>query len=111
MRTHTIHKQAPLMKMIPTQAKPIHTTEKWRVKRSTHFINGEIKDYYWAGFGAIGDETPVWSKYLPENEANIRLIASAPIMLDALQAIADSMKGSGSILANQVRDAIHRATE
>jgi hypothetical protein len=31
----------------------------------------------------IGDETPVLSRTLPENEANARLIAAAPELLEA----------------------------
>jgi hypothetical protein len=109
MRTYAIHKQRPLMTMAQ---EPAHTQEWWRLKRGTFFDElGEIKDYYWVGFGRIGDETPIWSKTLKENEANMRLAASAPEMLQALQAVADNMADNDSLLARQVREAIKTATQ
>ena len=109
MRTHTIHKQRPLMTMAQ---EPSHTKERWRLKRGTFFNElGEIQEYHWVGFGRIGDETPIWSKGIKENEANMRLAASAPEMLQALQAVADSMQGNNSLLARQVREAIRTATQ
>ena len=92
--------------------KPSHTKERWRLKRGTFFNElGEIQEYHWVGFGRIGDETPIWSKGIKENEANMRLAASAPEMLQALQAVADSMQGNDSLLARQVREAIRTATQ
>lgn len=64
-----------------------HTPGPWKVKRSTHFIDGKLTEYFWVGFGIIGDETPVITKTLKENEANARLIAAAPDMLQALQTL------------------------
>ena len=67
--------------------KPKHTPGPWRVKRSTHFAQNDIKEYFWVGFGPIGDETPIFKKDLTENEANARLIAAAPELLEACLAI------------------------
>ena len=44
-------------------------------------------------------------------EYDARLISAAPVMLEALQAVADSMRGSDSFLARQVRVAIVKATQ
>jgi hypothetical protein len=91
---------------------PSHTQERWRLKRGTFFDElGEIREYHWVGFGRVGDEAPIWAKHIKENEANMRLAASAPEMLQALQAVSDSMEGSDTILARQVREAIRTATQ
>jgi hypothetical protein len=44
-------------------------------------------------------------------EYDARLISAAPVMLEALQAVADSMIGSDSFIARQVRVAIVKATQ
>ena len=109
MRTHTIHTQRPLMAMAQ---EPSHTQERWRLKRGTYFDElGEIQEYHWVGFGRIGDETPIWSKTLKENEANMRLAASAPELIQALQSVSDNMGEDDSLLARQVREAIKTATQ
>ena len=109
MRTHTLHTQRPLMAMAQ---EPAHTQERWRLKRGTYFDElGELREYHWVGFGRIGDETPIWSKSIKENEANMRLAASAPEMLQALQAVSDNMGDNDSLLARQVREAIKTATQ
>lgn len=104
-----MHTQRPLMTMAQ---EPAHTQERWRLKRGTYFDElGELREYHWVGFGRIGDETPIWSKAIKENEANMRLAASAPEMLQALQAVADNMGEDDSLLARQVREAIKTATQ
>lgn len=58
-----------------------HTPGPWRLKRATHFTQNDLKEYYWVGFGPVGDETPIFKRDLTENEANARLIAAAPDLL------------------------------
>lgn len=67
-----------------------HTPGPWRVKEGTYFRNpdegnNELVSYLWVGAGRIGDEMPVLSKHLVENEANSRLIAAAPDLLQTLK--------------------------
>lgn len=115
MRTHTIHKQAPILQMIPTQDKR-HTASPWQFQQK-----GE--DYLLKG----SDSTTILrirTGTIPTNH-DARLIASAPIMLDALQAVADRLDSASfpkvdllteawikdSLLLEQVKDAIRKATE
>ena len=106
MRTHTIHKQAPILQMIPTQDKPKHTSGPWRISLDSRTGANIISDKEGEIVARINKLTD--SRKL---EYDARLISAAPVMLEALQAVADSMRGSDSLLAQQVRDAIRRATE
>ena len=85
-----------------------HTPGPWRLKRSTKFYGTDLKEYHWVGFGPIGDETPVTAPLIPENEANARLIAAAPDLLEALKYIAND-DGCPPYVMELVRVAIQRA--
>lgn len=77
-------------------SKPKHTPGPWRLKRATYFPErNQINEYCWVGYGPIGDETPVWGRSILENEANCRLIAAAPEMLDWIKAIVMEQEAMG----------------
>jgi hypothetical protein len=79
------------MKTVFTNTK--HTPGPWRVKKSTRFNEHGIQEYAWVGFGRIGDESTILSVNLPseENEANARLIAAAPELLQAIKEIKETI--------------------
>lgn len=103
MRTHTIHKQAPLMQ---TTQEPKHTSGPWRISLDSRTGANIISDKEGEVVARINKLTD--SRKL---EYDARLISAAPVMLEALQAVADSMRGSDSFLARQVRVAIVKATQ
>lgn len=72
-------------------SKSKHTPGPWRVKYSTGFVDGEIKEYCWVGVGPIGDETPILANR-SENEANARLIAVAPELLKIVKLMANELE-------------------
>jgi hypothetical protein len=92
------------------------------VKRSTAFRNPdeatyggtqELFEYRWVGVGSIGEETPVLSKIIKENEANATLIAAAPDLLEALQLILNDNRLMNALSKQQARavlDAVAKAT-
>lgn len=96
MRTHTIHKQAPLMQLIQEPNKePSHTPGPWRKSNLNPWV-----------YGAEGEYVAQ-----VEDKENARLIASAPTMLEALQAIVDALGDQDSLLIEQAKDAIRKATQ
>lgn len=103
MRTHTIHKQAPFMQ---TTQEPKHTSGPWRISLDSRTGANIISDKEGEIVARINKLTD--SRKL---EYDARLISAAPVMLEALQAVADSMIGSDSFIARQVRVAIVKATQ
>lgn len=91
------------MKLQATQSK--HTSGPWGISLNSKtgakiisFKEGEII----AKVNKLTDSRKL--------EYDARLISAAPVMLEALQAVADSMRGSDSFIARQVRVAIVKAT-
>ena len=107
------------MRMLTTQDKPKHTPGPWyHTEKAIMANNGGtfIAENPAVKWEALAELTKNKGNLeLRENikqaNANARLMAAAPIMLEALQAVADSMEGSNTLLAQQVRDAIRKATE
>ena len=107
MRTHTIHTQKPIMQMIQqTAQEPKHTIGPWRISLDSRTGANIISDKEGEVVARINRLTD--SRKL---EYDARLISAAPVMLEALQAVADSMIGSDSFIARQVRVAIVKATQ
>ena len=86
--------------------KPKHTSGPWGISLNSKtgakiisFKEGEII----AKVNRLTDSRKL--------EYDARLISAAPVMLEALQAVADSMRGSDSFIARQVRVAIVKATQ
>ena len=94
------------MRMLTTQDKPKHTSGPWRISLDSRTGANIISDKEGEIVARINKLTD--SRKL---EYDARLISAAPVMLEALQAVSDSMRGSDSLLAQQVRDAIRKATE
>lgn len=95
------------MRMIQEPAKPSHTPGPWIYDASDLTGRMNIRKNH-----ANGDTRILAYSWQDQNgEANAKLMAASPTMLDALQAVADSIEGSDSLLARQVRDAIRKATE
>lgn len=89
---------------------PTHTPGPWRLENHSGY-----RFLFKINSGAKGH--PLGVTFQPiaglsdrENEANARLIASAPDMLDALQAIVDAFGDQDSILIDQCKAALNKAT-
>lgn len=86
---------------------PSHTSGLWYCEESD--LTGRVnirKDH------ANGDTRILAYAWRDQNgKANARLMAAAPTMLEALQAIVDALGDQDSLLIEQAKDAIRKATQ
>lgn len=93
-----------------------HTPGPWTVKRHVDSVTGEpYKTLYESHIAVEPDVCAVWAP--PQNaerEANARLIAAAPAMLEALRRIVgymDAHSGRVSVVRHFAAEAIKEATD
>ena len=97
MRTHTLHNQKPIMNKMKTD----HTPGPWKCD----LVSLKI----WANDGNTEISRTSSDVSISEEEANARVISSAPDMLDALQAIVDAFGDQDSLLIDQCKAALAKA--